>query len=132
MLIKLYVVYNLPNEDNMWSAVLKTDGMVIKILLHKYHVVPCMIKSCIVGGDGSSQLTFTKYLIDFPKLKLNSKIYRTYINLVPVTLLFFYSSVKFNQTLFYYLFTKPSFLSNLVNVMSNDVEKFNDAIFIIC
>ena len=50
MLIKLYVVYNLPNEDNMWSAVLKTDGMVIKILLHKYHVVPCMIKSCIVGG----------------------------------------------------------------------------------
>ena len=116
----------------MWSAILKTDGMVIKILLHKYHVVPCMIKSCIVGGeDGSSQLTFTKYLIDFPKLKLNSKIYRMYINLVPVTLLFFYSSVKFNQTLFYYLFTKPSFLSSLVNVMSNDVEKFKDAIFII-
>ena len=35
VLIKLYVVYNLPNKDNMWSAALKTDGIVIKILLHK-------------------------------------------------------------------------------------------------
>ena len=46
------------------------------------------------------------------------------MNLIPHSHTFFYSSVKFNETLFYYLFTKPPFLSSLVNVMRNDVEKF--------
>ena len=54
----------------------------------------------------------------------------TYMNLIPLIILFFYSSVKFNLTLFYYLFTKPPCLISFINFTCNDVEKFKDAIII--